>query len=352
MKKTAVIVFNLGGPDQLSSVEPFLFNLFKDRAIIDLPNPLRWLLARFISYRRGPVARKIYDHMGGKSPLLDMTRDQARALEQTLNQTSDQQTFKTFIAMRYWHPMSGETASQVVDYNPDHIVLLPLYPQYSTTTTGSSITDWQQAADNAGLVAPTDMICCYPKDPGWINAQCDLISKALESCDDTLPIRILFSAHGLPKKIIEKGDPYQWQIEQTCAGILDGLKGAGKDHLDHAICYQSRVGRLEWIGPSLDTELRRAAKHRVGVVVVPIAFVSEHSETLVELDIEYRDMARDLGIVDYVRVSAVATHDSFIKGLAGLVHTALQNKSGQKQPYCCGGDCRCQANHSQCPNKI
>ncbi|MBT3917375.1 MAG: ferrochelatase [Rhodospirillaceae bacterium] len=308
-KKRAVVLFNLGGPDEPSAIQPFLFNLFNDPAIISLPQPLRWCLAKLISKRRSPVAQKIYAEIGGRSPLLDLTREQAAALEDQLGAETE-----VFISMRYWHPLSASTAKAVKNYDPDEIILLPLYPQFSTTTTGSSLEDWHRAAREIGLHKPTKSICCYPAETNLIKAQAKLLAEHLAPQS-----RVLFSAHGLPKKMIDKGDPYQWQIEQTAAAIA-----AEADlQIDQwRICYQSRVGRLEWIGPSLDEELERAAADNIGVTILPIAFVSEHSETLVELDIEYREMADKLKLPAYNRVPAVGTQPDFISGLAKLVESA------------------------------
>ncbi len=328
--KIAVVLFNLGGPDCLAAVRPFLFNLFFDPAIIGLPVFLRAPLAAFIAWRRAPVARAIYAEIGGASPLLKLTERQAAALEKTLktNRSAGRET-KVFIAMRYWHPMSDETARAVKDFGPDRVILLPLYPQFSTTTTASSINDWRRAVGAAGLAAPTSEICCYPIQQGFIRAQANLISDALAKAGSEpgqLP-RLLFSAHGLPKKIIERGDPYAWQVAKTAAAIIEALDFS---KLDWAICYQSRVGAREWIGPGLDDELKRAAVDKVPVVVAPIAFVSEHSETLVELDIEYRRLAMQWGVPRYVRVAAIGVAADFIGGLAELVFEALRQNPNKR----------------------
>ena len=337
-------MFNLGGPDRLSSVEPFLFNLFYDRAIIDLPNPFRWALAKFISSRRKAKAISIYEKIGGKSPIVEMTNDQVEALEEVLNTSENSLTCKVFVVMRYWHPMSDEVAGAVKDYDPDEIILLPLYPQYSTTTTGSSIMDWGRAARAAKIDVPTKPICCYPTQPDWIDAQCKLINQSIEKMPHGAPMRVLFSAHGLPQKIIDKGDPYQWQVEKTVGAIVETLtQQIPGMPVEHRLCYQSRVGRLEWIGPSIDDEIKRAAQDGVNVVVVPVAFVSEHSETLVELDMDYAIKAYDLGIKQYERVPAVGTHPDFMAGLANLVEGALKNNKVR--------DCECGSKQSQCPHK-
>jgi ferrochelatase len=314
----AVVLFNLGGPDRPEAVEPFLFNLFNDPAIIGSPGFIRRRLARFISRRRAPVAREIYGKIGGGSPILANTEAQARALETQL--TVRGIAAKVFVAMRYWKPYAGDTARAVAAIAPDRIVLLPLYPQYSTTTTASSLASWREAASAAGIAADTHAICCYPAERGFVAAIASLVRTALAGWSGT-PARILFSAHGLPKKVIRRGDPYQWQVEKTAAAVVAALAGAAPDW---TVCYQSRVGPLEWIGPSTIDEIRRAGKEGVPLIVVPIAFVSEHSETLVELDIEYRRVAEEAGVPRYVRVPTVSAQHEFISGLAGLVEQALE----------------------------
>lgn len=336
--KLGVVLFNLGGPDKPAAVRPFLYNLFRDPAIITLPAGLRHLLASFIAWRRAPVAQKIYEHLGGGSPLLPGTQAQAKALAEALAPYADE--IKIGIAMRYWHPFSGQTAEEMAAWKPDRVLLLPLYPQFSTTTSGSSISDWHRAAKKAGLRAPTQVICCYPRLPGWAMAQADLLRGKLAAIGEGAAVRVLFSAHGLPKKIIEGGDPYQAQIEMGARTIIAAL---GRDDLDWTICYQSRVGRLEWIGPSTDAEIERAGRDGKGVIVLPIAFVSEHSETLVELDIEYAHLAQQSGVPFYERVPTVDTHPAFIQALADLAGQALESgavtvsgEAGRICPASCG----------------
>jgi len=339
MSRIAVVLFNLGGPDSPATVRPFLFNLFNDPAIISAPGPLRWLLAQFISRRRAPVAKEIYAHLGGKSPLLALTQHQADALQSALSHLGDVQVF---VCMRYWHPFSDAVAQAVKEFDPDEIVLLPLYPQYSTTTVKSSLADWQKAAARAGLSAPQQAVCCYPTATRWIAAQAALIRTALAGAEKST--RVLFSAHGLPKKIIAGGDPYVWQVEQTAAAVVAALGGLD----DWVVCYQSRVGPLEWIGPATEDELARAGADGVAVCVVPIAFVSEHSETLVELDIEYRAVAAGLGVPVYTRVPAVGVHPDFIAGLAELVVSVLTDDA--PNPYGgAGGGRLCPPELSACP---
>lgn len=345
MERLAVVLFNLGGPDGPRAIEPFLFNLFNDAAIIEVPGPLRWILAKFISRRRAPEVREIFKNLGGKSPLLEETQAQANALTRRLEDGLEDGAgeARVFIAMRYWHPMSEETVQAVKAFGPDEIILLPLYPQYSTTTTASSLKEWHAQAATQGLKCPTRAICCYPADPGLIRGQAALIGPAIAEAKSHGRPRILFSAHGLPKKIVARGDPYPWQIEQTTRAIIDALDSPD---LDWAVCYQSRVGPLQWIGPSIDEEILRAASDRVPVVVVPVAFVSEHSETLVELDIQYRDLAHERGVPHYVRVPALGVQEDFLGGLAGLVKAAL----GSERALCPADGTRlCPAGYGKCP---
>ncbi len=341
--KVAIVLFNLGGPDSLEAVEPFLRNLFGDPAILSLPGILRWPLARFLARRRAPVAREIYAKLGGSSPIVAQTRAQADALDKVLAVRGVEA--KSFIAMRCWHPFSDGAATAVKAWGADHIVLLPLYPQFSTTTTASSFRDWDRAARKAGLSVPTHRVCCYPDEDGFVAASAMCIRKALEDRKPGVDYRLLLSAHGLPKRTIAKGDPYQFQVERTAAAIVDAL---GIEGLDWAVCYQSRVGPLEWIGPATEAEIRRAGADGKGVIVAPIAFVSEHSETLVELDIEYAHLAKTSGVADYLRASTVGTHPDFIAGLADLVVRASADTatiSGAGGRLCPGGfgGCPCGA---------
>jgi protoporphyrin/coproporphyrin ferrochelatase len=318
--KLAVVLFNLGGPDSLAAVEPFLTNLFSDPAVLPLPGWLRRPLARFIAKKRAPVARAIYQQIGGRSPILAETCAQAEALEQALGEFET----KTFVAMRCWTPFTREAAAAVAAFAPDRIVLLPLYPQFSTTTTASALEEWQRAAAAAGITAPAATICCYPQLPGLIEGLAEGVRETLQTAKPNLSYRLLLSAHGLPERVIARGDPYQQQVEQTAAALVERL-GAP----DWSVCYQSRVGPLKWIGPATDAEIRRAGGDGKAVVMVPIAFVSEHSETLVELDIEYAKLALEAGVPDYRRVRTVGVRPVFIAGLAGLVKKALTGGNGQ-----------------------
>lgn len=342
-ERLAVVLFNLGGPDRLEAVQPFLFNLFNDPAIINLPQPLRWAVAKLISSRRAPIAQEIYEELGGGSPLLANTEAQADALRNAIAAQMDGSTeIQCFIAMRYWHPLTEETVAAVQAWKPDRILLLPLYPQYSTTTTESSIKAWHRAASKARLSVPTVTICCYPVLEGFVEASAKLLRQTLRSIREGPPPRVLFSAHGLPQKVIDRGDPYQYQVERTAAAIVTAVSD---ESFDWVVCYQSRVGPLEWIKPYTEDEIRRAGEEGVPLIVMPIAFVSEHSETLVELDIEYRELAEEAGVPGYERVSTVSSDSAFIEGLAKLVHETRQSRRG----ICTDGGARlCPADRQCC----
>jgi len=315
MARRAVVLMNLGGPDSPESVQPFLYNLFSDPAIIRLPALLRLPLARLIAARRASIAREIYARLGGGSPLLANTEAQAQALEAALGAD-----YRCFIAMRYWHPLSEEAVAAVKAWRPEELILLPLYPQFSTTTTASSVTAWQCEAARQGLGVPTRLIRSYPAEPGFVAALADVVGNVLQAAEVTgTPVRLLFSAHGLPLKIVRAGDPYPAEVERSAAAVAAAL---GRVRLDWRLCYQSRVGPLAWLGPSVEEELRRAGRDRVAVVVAPISFVSEHSETLVELDRDYRRVAAACGVPAYYRAPTVGIDPRFIAALANLVRRA------------------------------
>lgn len=341
--RVAVVLFSLGGPDRPEAIRPFLVNLFTDPAILRVPFPLRPILARLIVRSRLAVARTNYARLGGMSPLLDLTRAQAAALEQALPELDA----RCFVAMRYWHPFSDQTAQEVREWAPDRIVLLPLYPQYSTTTTGSSLSAWREASARAGLIADVTTLCCYPTDAGYVAATAALLGSAWVAArtalDPEIRLRTLFSAHGLPEVIVRAGDPYQYQIEQTVVALLGAW---GQERPEWTICYQSRATPQRWIGPSTEEEIERAAHDQVAVLVVPIAFVSEHSETLVELDVDYRALAARLGVPGYFRVPAQNADAAFIASLAQLVRRALAHGPGLCNH---AGSRFCPDYHSACP---
>jgi len=310
--KRAVILFNLGGPDKLESVEPFLFNLFNDPAIISIPSFFRYPLAKLISKSRAPIAKNIYKEIGNKSPILTLTQEQAKCLENNLLEKGE---YKCFVVMRCWHPRASDVIKKVREYNPKEIILLPLYPQFSASTSGSSINEWNALCKKENYRAKTKTICCYPTENNFIASHAFLIKKTLKTLESN-NFKLIFSAHGLPESKIKKGDPYQWHVEETVKEIMSKLKNK---NLDHVISYQSRVGPMKWIGPFTDTEIIKYSKEKKGIIIVPVAFVSEHSETLVELDIEYKKLAKKNGCTFYKRIPALGVEENFIKGLTALV---------------------------------
>ena len=310
--RQAVVLFNLGGPDKLESVEPFLFNLFNDPAIISVPSIFRYPLAKFISKKRAPIAKNIYREIGNKSPILELTQKQAKSLENNLLKKGD---YKCFVVMRCWHPRAEEVINQVKEYKPEEIILLPLYPQYSASTSGSSINEWNELCKKENYNVKTRTVCCYPTENFFIESHVSLIKKTLQEVTNK-NFKLIFSAHGLPENKIKKGDPYQWQVEETVKEIMSKIKN---ENLDYILSYQSRVGPLKWIGPSTDEVIIKCSKEKKGIVIVPVAFVSEHSETLVELDIEYKKLAEKNNCSFYKRVPALGVEENFIKGLEELV---------------------------------
>lgn len=323
-EKLAVVLFNIGGPSSSTGIKPFLFRLFMDRNIISVITPLRYLIAVWISWKRSRGAsEKAYQLLGGKSPLLKNTLVQASALEKLLKKTNPET--RVFVSMRYSHPLAEQVVKEVTAFQPKKTILLPLYPQYSTTTSFSSLQNWHQLEKKFGVDLQTSSVCCYPVNSGFIAASADLICQALEEAPRK--VRVLFSAHGLPEKIIEKGDPYQYQCEQTASAIIRQLN---KPSLEWQLCYQSRIGHLKWIGPSIIDALEKASDDGVGVIIYPLAFVSEHVETLVDLDIYCRDRADRMGIFYFARVPTVGTHKKFIKGLQNIVLSKVEEMKQDK----------------------
>jgi ferrochelatase len=317
MTKTAVILFNLGGPDGPEAVRPFLFNLFNDRWIISLPQPFRWLLARLISTTRAPSARENYARMGGGSPIVPETQKQADALQALLDARQPGR-FNVILGMRYWRPTASDAAGAAKAWGAEQAILLPLYPQFSSTTTASAREAWAKVWKK-----PTRLVCCYPAGEKFITAHADAILKVWAENGSPANPRVLFSAHGLPQRTIEKGDPYQWQVERTVAACAKRLPA----DWDIQICYQSRVGPLKWIGPDTAGEIERAGEEKRGVIVSPIAFVSEHIETLVELDHEYGELAHEAGVPFYLRAPALGAAEHFIAALAHEVEKAALAQS-------------------------
>lgn len=343
MKKTAVILLNLGGPDSKESIRPFLFNFFMDPNIVRLPKPLRFLLAWRIAQKRSKnEAGRSYHELGDRSPLLKNSVAQAAALENALNNEGPG-AYKVFVCMRYWHPMADQIVREMRGWGADEIILLPLYPQFSTTTTWSSLGVWKKAMKDAGDEREISVVCCYPFNEGFIKASAENIRAQIARAQESghAHPRILFSAHGLPEMVVKDGDPYQWQCEQTAQKIVDLLN---IENLDWKVCYQSRVGRLKWIGPSTEDEIRRAGAEGKALIIYPHAFTQEHVETLVELDIEYKHLADQAGVPGYYRAATVSVHPDFIAGLAKLVRTH-QNSHQVKAE---GGRMLCPENFRRC----
>ena len=338
-RRVAIILFNLGGPDEPKAVRPFLFNLFNDRAIIPYPQPLRFLLATLIARSRERVARANYDLLGGRSPILPETLKQVEALDAAIAKRIDNVTFKCFPAMRYWRPLVKDAAKAAQAWGATDVILLPLYPQFSTTTTASSLAAWKRVSQ-----LPAAAICCYPSGQAFAQAHADAIIETWRSAGSPPNPRVLFSAHGLPKRLIAGGDPYQWQVEQSVAAVRRALPREWEGR----ICYQSRVGPLQWLGPSTEAEIIAAARELTGVIVAPIAFVSEHVETLVELDIEYAQLASERGAPFYLRAPALGIAPRFIDALTDLVERALE-APGKVQSE--SGGRLCPAAFGRCPHQ-
>lgn len=352
-KKIAVVLFNLGGPDCKNAIKPFLMNFFMDKNIIGAPIPIRCLLAWRISSKRSKrEAGESYGELGDRSPLLDNTIEQSKALQTLLNNKNDGMEYKTFITMRYWHPMAPQVVRDVKEWGADKVILMPLYPQFSTTTSWSSLENWKKALSQSDVDIETSMMCCYPEQNGFIEASAQNIAQEYKKAQEkghADNVRFLFSAHGLPEKVVKGGDPYQHQCEKTAEKTIERLKEIlGLENIDWQSCYQSRVGPLKWIGPSLDEALEKAAKDKKSVLIFPHAFTQEHVETLVELDIEYKEMAEELGIEGYYRAHTVGTHPLFIEGLADLVSQHIDKQEISAD----GGKCICPNEYGRCCMRV
>ena len=332
MSRLAVILFNLGGPDSPEAVKPFLRNLFSDPAILPAPAPVRFFLSRYIAGRRQAPARAAYAQLGGASPLLEQTEAQARALEAAL--AARGREARCFVAMRYWHPRAAAALPAVRAYRPDEIVTLPLYPQFSTTTSGSSLAEWRKlVGEDAGL----RVLCCHPLLEGLIGSWARPLAEAIGRARAVAPVRVLFTAHGLPERVIAKGDPYAWQVERTAAAIRTAVEAQldSLDGVDWRVTWQSRATPEKWLQPDTEAEVEAGAREGFALVLAPIAFVSEHSETLVELDIEYRAVAERAGAAAWERVATPGAAASYIEGLADLV---LDNRPPRRLcPASCTG---------------
>ncbi len=317
-KPLGVVLLQLGGPDSLSSVEPFLYNLFCDPDIIDLPLAFlfRRTLAGIIARRRATRVQQFYARIGGRSPILNLTRRQASALERGLRPVIDA---RVVIAMRYWHPMTDEAIDTLLAAGVEKVVLLPLYPQYSKTTTGSSVREWERALGRRGLrhflVQTVTEYCEHPLYVAALVRNIGIALRRVPSAERGA-VHLVFSAHGTPVSLVRRGDPYKAQIEKTYAAVVR----EGHFGLPHHLCYQSKVGPQRWLEPSLDGTIERLARERVShLIVVPIAFVSDHSETLWEINIEARQEAKRLGIRYFDMSPALHTAPEYIAALRDLI---------------------------------
>ena len=316
-RRVGIILFQLGGPDTLAAIEPFLFNLFCDPDIIDFPFARigRRPLAKLISTTRARKVQHHYATIGGGSPIRRFTEQQAQALETELvNSGIDA---RCFVAMRYWHPFTSKAIAQLKAANCDEVVLLPLYPQYSSTTTGSSLNEWQRLFHDD---IPVHKVGAFYRHPMYLDAVIEKIEEALARFPVPQRAEIVFSAHSIPVSIVAKGDPYQRQIEETVRLLME--RGGWRNR--HRLCYQSKVGASKWLQPSLHRTLHDlAAEKAQDVCVVPVAFVSDHMETLGEIDHEAREEARRLGITQFEMSAGLNDSPKFIRALGELVREAL-----------------------------
>ncbi|HZC25209.1 MAG TPA: ferrochelatase [Candidatus Binatia bacterium] len=325
-RRVGIVLFQLGGPDTLESIEPFLYNLFCDPDIIDFPFARigRKALAKLISTTRSRKVQHHYATIGGRSPILPNTERQARALERELRgQGIDAHCF---IAMRYWHPFTSEAVAQLQADQCDEVVLLPLYPQYSSTTTGSSLNEWHRHFHDD---LPVHCVKTFYRQPVYLDALAEKVNEALSRFRDPDRAEIVFSAHSVPMSVIEKGDPYQRQIEETVQLLI---ARAGWPN-PHRLCYQSKVGASKWLQPSLHHTLKALSAERVReVCVVPVAFVSDHVETLGEIDHEARHAAHQLGITQFEMSTGLNDSPKFIHALGQIVQKALEEQVPSSVP--------------------
>jgi ferrochelatase len=322
-KKIGVVLFQLGGPDSPDAVEPFLYNLFCDPDIIDFFGAwfARRPLARYIARKRAGVVRHHYDDIGGHSPIRLLTERQASALEAAL---APHYNAKCFIAMRYWHPLSQETAAEVNAWNAPELVLLPMYPQYSFATSSSSLKEWKRVFHPNGNAPRVRTIETFYENSLYVQSVAEKVALSLTHFDEPDSAHIVFSAHGLPLSLIERGDPYARQVAETVKLVMQ--QGAWKNA--HTLCFQSKVGRRKWLSPSLtDTIETLARAGEKNLLVVPIAFVTEHIETLHEINIEAREQAQKLGVEQFEMMPAVGDSPTFISALADVVLRSLSGDS-------------------------
>lgn len=391
--KRAIIILNFGDISKDGNTRNFLFNLFFDKRIIDLPRPLRFIIANIIAFRRSKTTQEISNKLGSNN-LSENTQKQATLIENALNSLDPNANYKTFVSMRYSSPYAFDVIKQVMEYKPDEVFLLPLYPQYSTTTTLSAFDSWEEALEQYNKILPSDifvvyeykirlwvkklyqmilqkinkntpppttaleeeiinnsqgeklesiiksivphkLLCCFSDLNGFIETLGNALINALKGIPPNKKIKILISAHGLPMKIVNKGDPYPAQVEYSAKKLMEYININYKIPQENevVVCYQSKVGPMEWLTPATDKEIIKAAATNMAIVIVPISFVSEHSETVVELDQEYYELAKKSGAEIYVRIPTVQFDQKFIETLAKLVISEI-NKTQQNNCLC------------------
>ncbi|MGD0363118.1 MAG: ferrochelatase [Bryobacteraceae bacterium] len=326
MFKIGVVLFQLGGPDSLDAIEPFLYNLFSDPDIIDFPfaRIARQPLARLISATRARHVRNHYAEIGGRSPILEFTGRQARALEAELRRDFE---VRVVVAMRYWHPFTAEAIRELEAFAPEEIVLLPLYPQYSRTTTGSSLNEWKRRFQPNGWNPRVHAVTEFHENAGYIGALAEAIGESLAAFGNPADVDMLFSAHSVPVSVIDAGDPYQRQIERTVELVWERGHWPGRRHL----CYQSKVGASKWLQPSMHATIKRLAEEGSRrLLTIPISFVSDHVETLHEIDIEHRAQAHKLGIEEFRMMPGLNDSPRFIGVLGELVRARVALMPGPR----------------------
>ena len=319
MKKVGVILFNLGGPDSLEAIEPFLYNLFRDPDIFKIPFGQK-LFAKVISRLRAPKVSEEYKLIGGKSPINEWTEIQRKMLEKKLRQQNKELEIDVLLAMRYWKPLTQETVERVENKNYDKLILLPLYPHYSISTTGSSFNEWKRyyKGDTNKLV----YIDNYQDNEKYITAINQRIDETLLKFPENIrqDVQLVFSAHGTPISMVRSGDPYSIHIKQSVELVM---KGRNHSH-EHHLCYQSKVGPVKWLEPGTDTKIEElAANGKKHLLIIPISFVSDHVETLFELDIEYRHVAEKVNIENYIVMQGLNDSEIFIDSLTEIVKEKL-----------------------------
>lgn len=313
-EKTAVLLLQMGGPDSLDAIEPFLFNLFSDRDIIRIgPAFLQPLIARFISRRRSKKVAEYYRQIGGRSPIRELTEQQAAELEKVLGDS-----YRCFVAMRYWKPDTIEALAAIKREGIGRIIVVSLYPHYSRATTGSSLNELERVLAQTRTGFELKYIRQFYDHPLYINALAEKIGKGLNGFDDRNSVQLVFSAHGLPQSFIDSGDPYLEHIQATVRLVMERFGG-----ISHHLAFQSRAGPVKWLEPSTEATIRELAESGCRhLLMVPLSFVSDHIETLYEIDIQYREEASCLGISDFRRVESLNSSPAFIGCLAELVKAA------------------------------